>query len=40
MRNAWADEGEQVIQLQDLIALTFPTLTCWAPSSPPRGEEK
>jgi hypothetical protein len=25
---AWEDEGEQVIQLRDLLPLTFPTLAC------------
>jgi hypothetical protein len=35
----WEDEGEQVLQSQYLIPLTFPLLAQWAPSSPPRGEE-
>jgi hypothetical protein len=43
MRNAWEDEGERVIQLRDLLLLTFPTFACWALASspsPPRSEEK
>ena len=40
MRNAWEDEGDQVIILRDLLPLTFPSLQRRAPSSPPRGEEK
>ena len=40
MRYAWEDEGEQLIQLRDLLPLTFPSLTRRAPSSPRWGEEK
>ena len=32
MRHAWEDEGEQVIQLRDLLPLTFP--------SSPKGQGK
>ena len=31
---AWEDEGALA------LPLTFPTLACWAPSSPRWGEEK
>ena len=35
---AWEEAEDQVHQFRDLLPLTLPLLTQWAPPSPPWGE--